>query len=441
MQLKRKFFARLMAWKHEKGRECLLVNGARQVGKTYIIDQFGRSEYADYVYINFLKNPEHRSIFGGSLDPNEIYRQMSLTISNLHLTPGNTLIFLDEIQACRKARTALKFLAMDGRYDVIASGSLLGIHYKSEEDETPDEEYSISVGYEREVQMHSLDFEEYLWARGVNDDAIKTLRQYMQSAVKLPDAVLERYQKLLREYLVVGGMPEVVKSFIETDNFQKAFDEQAKILKAYEDDVDRYASNVDKPKILRVYRSLPRQLAKEYTKFQYSKVERGGTARKYGNAIDWLIDAGLVCEVHNVSLPQLPLAAYEIPEEFKVYVSDIGLLTHLFGSETQAALARNTLSGPAKGGIYENLVFDMLHKRGFEMRYYKRADNTQEIEFLLERDGKVVPVEVKSSRGATKSLNEFIERYKPPVAYKLIDGNAGSLDSKVTLPQFMAMFL
>ena len=289
--------------------------------------------------------------------------------------------------------------------------------------------------------MHSLDFEEYLWARGVNDDAIKTLRQYMQSAVKLPDAVLERYQKLLREYLVVGGMPEVVKSFIETDNFQKAFDEQAKILKAYEDDVDRYASNVDKPKILRVYRSLPRQLAKEYTKFQYSKVERGGTARKYGNAIDWLIDAGLVCEVHNVSLPQLPLAAYEIPEEFKVYVSDIGLLTHLFGSETQAALARNTLSGPAKGGIYENLVFDMLHKRGFEMRYYKRADNTQEIEFLLERDGKVVPVEVKSSRGATKSLNEFIEQYKPPVAYKLIDGNAGSLDSKVTLPQFMAMFL
>lgn len=441
MQLKRKFYDRLVAWKRNKGHECLLVNGARQVGKTYIIDQFGRNEYASYVNLNFLKNPEHRSIFDGSLDPDEIYRQMSLTISNLRLTPGNTLIFLDEIQACRKARTALKFLAMDGRYDIVASGSLLGIHYKAEEDKTPDEEYSIPVGYEREVQMHSLDFEEYLWARGVGDAAIQALRTYAQEATQLPDAVLERYQTLLREYLVIGGMPEVIKSFLETNSFQNAFDEQAKILKAYEDDIDRYASNVDKPKILRVYRSLPRQLAKEYTKFQYSKVERGGTARKYGNAIDWLIDAGLVCEVHNVSLPQLPLAAYEIPDDFKVYVSDIGLLTHLFGFETQVALARDTLKGPAKGGIYENLVFDMLHKRGLEVRYYKRADNTQEIEFLLERSGEVVPVEVKSSRGATKSLNEFIERFEPQVAYKLIDGNAGHVDSKITLPQFMAMFL
>lgn len=441
MQLRRKLYDRLVRWKHEKRGECLLVNGARQVGKTYIIERFGKAEYASYVCLNFLRNPDYRAIFEGSLDPDEIYRQMSLFVSDFRIVPGDTMVFLDEIQACKKARTALKFLAIDGRCDVIASGSLLGIHYRDEDDRTPDDEVSIPVGYEREVQMHSLDFEEYLWARGVGDEAIAALREHAQEARPLPDAVLARYQGLLREYLVVGGMPEVVKAFLTTHSYQGSFEEQEKILRAYEDDVDKYAPNADKPKIMRIYRSLPRQLAKEYTKFQYAKVERGGSARKYGNAIDWLIDAGLVCEVRNVSLPELPLAAYELPEEFKIYVSDIGLLTHLFGSETQASLARNVLRGPAKGGIYENLVFDMLHKRGLPLRYYKRPDNTQEIEFLLERDAGVVPVEVKASRGATVSLNRFIERFEPQAAYKLIDGNIGRADGKVTLPQFMAMFL
>ena len=441
MQLRRKFYDRLVQWKAEKSAECLLVNGARQVGKTYIIEQFGKTEYESYIYLNFLKNPEYRAIFDGSLEPDEIFKQLSLSVSNVRLVPGNTLIFLDEIQACRKARTALKFLAIDGRYDVVASGSLLGIHYKSKDDDSVDDEFSIPVGYEREVEMFALDFEEYLWACGVSEAAIALLRQYARDVQPLPDAVLSRYQGLLREYLVVGGMPEVVKAFLSSRSFQRSYEEQEKILKAYEDDVDKYASNADKPKIMRIYQSLPRQLAKEYTKFQYSKVDRGGSARKYGNAIDWLIDAGLVCEVRNVSLPELPLAAYEIPQEFKIYVSDTGLLTHLFGFETQVGLVRNTLKGHAKGGIYENLVFDLLHKRGFPLRYYKRPDNTQEIEFLLERNAGVVPVEVKASRGATVSLNGFMERFEPQVAYKLVDGNVGRQGAKVTLPQFMAAFL
>lgn len=441
MQLRRKIYDHLLRWKRAKANECLLVNGARQVGKTFIIEQFGKAEYESYVYLNFLKNPEYRSIFEGSLEPVEIYKRMSLLVDGLRLVPGGSLIFLDEIQACRKARTALKFLAMDGSYDVIASGSLLGIHYRDKDDDTPDEDYSIPVGYEREMQMHSLDFEEFLWANGVTEEAVQSLREYARDCRAMPEAVLDRYQGLLREYLVIGGMPEVVKSFLTSHNYQEAFEGQAKILKAYEDDVNRYAPNADKSKIMRVYHSLPRQLAKEYTKFQYSKVERGGSARKFGNAIDWLIGAGLVSAVHNVSLPELPLAAYENPEEFKVYVSDIGLLTHLFGRETQVALLQNTLKGPAKGGIYENLVFDMLHKRGFDLRYYKRPDNTQEIEFLLERDGGVVPVEVKSSRGSTKSLNEFMRQFNPDISYKLVDGNAGRVNGKITLPQFAAMFL
>ena len=416
------------------------MNGARQVGKTYIIEQFGMAEYESYLCINFLRNPEYKAIFEGSLEPSEIYKRMSLYVSNVRLVPGNTLIFLDEIQACKKARTALKFLALDGRYDVVASGSLLGIHYKGEDDAPPDE-VSVPVGYEREVRMHALDFEEYLWACGVGTEAIQTLRDYAHTAERLPDQALRRYQDLLREYLVVGGMPEVVSTFLDTQSFEEAFQVQEKILSAYEDDVDKYASNSDKPKIMRLYRSVPRQLAKENTKFQYSKVERGGSARKFGTAIGWLIDAGLVCDVHNVSVPLLPLAAYEEPSEFKIYVTDTGLLTHLFGRETQVALVRNTLKGPAKGGICENLVFDLLHKRGIAVHYYKRANNTQEIEFLMERDGSVVPVEVKSSNGATVSLNAFLERFEPAVAFKLVDGNSGRSGQKVTLPQFMGMFL
>ena len=439
--LKRKLYDYLLEWKHTKQGECLVVKGARQVGKTFIVDQFGKTEYKSYIYLNFLLNPEHRSIFEGSLEPEEIYKRISLFVTNAQLIPGKTLIFIDEIQACVKARTALKFLAIDGRFDVIASGSLLGIHYKSPDDDSPAEDTSIPVGYEREVTMHALDFEEFLWACGVSEQAIGLLRAAFGAEQPLDAAILDRYQRYLREYLVVGGMPAVVRAFLKTNSFQAAHAEQGKILAAYEDDIDKYASNTERPKIRRLYYSIPRQLAKENTKFQYSKVERGGSARKYGDAINWLIDAGLVCGVSNVSLPELPLAAYEKQDEFKIYVSDTGLLTHMLGFETQAALASNTLKGTAKGGIYENLVFDLLHKRGHALWYFKRPDNTQEIEFLFEQDGGVVPVEAKAKRGSTPSLNGFIEQFEPEVAYKLIDGNVGRDGCKVTMPQFMGMFL
>ena len=253
--------------------------------------------------------------------------------------------------------------------------------------------------------------------------------------------MIARYQNLLWEYLVIGGMPGVVDAFLRSGSYQVAHEEQGEILRACEDDMDKYASNADKPKIRRLYNSIPRHLAKEYTKFQYSKIECGGSARKYGNAIDWLIDAGLVCAVPNVSLPTLPLAAYKTPEELKIYVSDAGLLTCMFGFETQAALAKNTLADPAKGGIYENLVFGMLHKRGIAPRHFKRRDNTQEIEFLAERDRAAVPVEVKSSRGATTSLNSFIDQYRPHVAYKLTSSSMGRECLKRTVHHFMAVFL
>ena len=438
--LKRKFIETLKQWKNTKKRECLLVNGARQVGKTFIVDVFGRENYQSYIYLNLFKNPEYKQIFEGELEPTEIYKRISLLVKNVKFIEGDTLIFIDEIQACSKARTALKFLAMDDKYDIIASGSLLGLHYNKLNQENANE-ISIPVGYEREVEMHSLDFEEFLWATGVSERAIENLKEYYEQKKALPDSVKDLYQNKLREYLVVGGMPAVVNAFVETSNFQEAFKVQQKIFKAYEDDIQHYATNTERPKIRACYYSIPRQLAKEYSKFQYKTVEKNGNAKKYGNALDWLVDAGLIKRVHNVSLPEMPLRAYEQPENFKVYVTDVGLATHQFGFETQSALLRKELKGHAKGGIYENLIFDILHKRGLALNYYKNGENTQEIEFVFERSGEVVPVEVKSRNGLTTSMNEFIKRYSPTLAIKLIDGNVGVDGNKVSLPQFMAIFL
>lgn len=438
--LKRKFIETLKQWKNTKKRECLLVNGARQVGKTFIIDVFGRENYQSYIYLNLFKNPEYKQIFEGELEPTEIYKRISLLVKNVKFIEGDTLIFIDEIQACSKARTALKFLAMDDKYDIIASGSLLGLHYNKLNQENANES-SIPVGYEREVEMHSLDFEEFIWATGVSESAIENLKEYYEQKKALPDSVKDLYQNKLREYLVVGGMPAVVNAFVETSNFQEAFKVQQKIFKAYEDDIQHYATNTERPKIRACYYSIPRQLAKEYSKFQYKTVEKNGNAKKYGNALDWLVDAGLIKRVHNVSLPEMPLKAYEQPENFKVYVTDVGLATHQFGFETQSALLRKELKGHAKGGIYENLIFDILHKRGLTLNYYKNGENTQEIEFVFERSGEVVPVEVKSRNGLTTSMNEFIKKYSPTLAIKLIDGNVGVDGNKISLPQFMAMFL
>lgn len=431
--LKRKIYDELLNWKKMKNRECLLVKGARQIGKTFIIEKFGKSHYANYIYLNFYRNPEHKKIFEGSLDAEEIYKKISLYVKNVHFTEHDTLIFLDEIQDCPNARTALKFLAIDDRYDIIASGSLLGLHYK--------EIASIPVGYERTMEMFSLDFEEFLWAVGKSEQAITALKDYFDCKEKVDSGIHEQFISLLREYLVIGGMPEVINVFLKSNNYQDAYATQKKIMESYQEDIKHYASTQIRQKINDCYHSIPRQLAKEYTKFQYKVVSKEGNARRYDNCLNWLVDAGMIKMCFNVSTPQFPLVAYEKPEQFKVYVTDIGLLTSLYGFETQAALLKDTLTGPAKGGIYENLVFDMLLKRGFSLNYFKNDKNTQEIEFVYAKDGSVIPIEVKSKNGATVSLNNFIADYAPPYAYKLISGNLGASDTKITLPLYMAMFI
>ncbi len=431
--LKRKFYDYLLNWKNTKDKECLLVKGARQIGKTYIIEQFGKENYKNYIYINFVENPRYKEIFEGALLAEEIYKKLSVYIFGIKFIEKETLIFLDEIQECPNARTALKFLALDNKYDVIASGSLLGINYK--------EVSSIPVGYERQVDMHALDFEEFLWAIGVNDMAISYVKEFFDKKEKVPFDINEKMLEYLREYIVVGGMPDVVNTFIKTNNYSEVQNAQEKIIRSYYEDMIKYAPVAEKPKVRKCYDSIPKQLAKENKKFQFSVVEKKSTARKYGNSLEWLLDANIIQRIFNVSTPLMPLKAYEKDDQYKVYMNDIGLLVAMYGFEMKAPILENSLKGPAKGGIYENLIADIMAKRGYKLNYYKTENGSQEIEFLITTNNGVIPIEVKAGNGASISLNTFITEFAPNVAYKLITGNLGVADNKTTLPLYMAMFI
>lgn len=431
--LKRKIYEKLINWKKNKGKQCLLVKGARQVGKTYIVDVFGKNEYKSYIHINFFEKSEYKDIFDGSLEPSEIYRKISLYVKGIKFIEKDTLIFLDEIQHCPNARTALKFLAEDNKYDVIASGSLLGLHYK--------EIISIPVGYEMQIEMYSLDFEEFLWASGVSEEVINGLKKYFDDKNKVEDFINEKYLSLFTDYMIVGGMPQVVNDFIVNKNYQRANEIQNSILNTYRDDIIKYAEGSMKQKILATFNSIPIQLAKEYTKFQYKTIEKNGNKRKYDTSIEWLIDAGIVKKCNNVSKPEIPLVAYNQIENFKVYMLDTGLLTCMYGFETQQLIRKDIFKTSAKGGIYENVVFEVLIKNGLNLKYYKTENNSQEIEFIFEKNGTIVPVEVKSKKGKTISLNNYIETYKPEIAYKIVNGNVGFERIKYTIPYYMLMYI
>ena len=438
--LKRKMYEQLLGWKSNKGKECLLIKGARQVGKTYLVREFAKAEYESFVEINFHMQSSLKVIFEGDKSAEEIYKRITANIPGVKLIPGKTLIFLDEIQKCANARTALKFLAEDGRYDVIASGSLLGLAYGKDADKDVEEVESIPVGYEKPLVMYSLDFEEFLWAYGYGSDTVEYLKNFFSSKEKIPFEVNEKFEAILNEYLVVGGMPEVVADFMEHKDFTRVQEIQDKILASYADDISQHAKGAEKVKVRKCYDSIPRQLAKENKKFKYSEVESKATARKFGDSIQWLRDANMAYICYNTTTPMLPLKAYEKDSEFKVYINDTGLLLALYGFATKQALLNSNLKGFAKVGIYENFVAETLVKNGYSLHYYKPNDNS-ELEFVIERNGEVVPIEVKAGNTATKSLNQFIENFSPSVAFKLISGNIGENEQKISLPHYLTMFI
>lgn len=439
--IKRKMYKYLINWKQKKDKSALIIKGARQVGKSYLVREFGRNEYESYIEINFLKNPLYKNIFKGDLSAEEIFKRLSAYIPNLKIIPFKTLLFLYEIQVCAEARTAVKFLVEDGSVDVISSGSLLGLSYLEDDDKNVTEPTSLPVGYEEQITMYSLDFEEFLWAKGYNDDAIAYLKDFYISNKEVPKELNDKYLELFREFMIVGGMPEVVQTFIDTNNFQEASKIQGKILADYQDDISKHAKGQEKIKVRQCYDSIPKQLAKEYKKFQYSVVEKGKTSKKYGGSIKWLCDSSLVNKCSNVNEAYIPLLAYEMDDQFKLYLNDTGLLLYLYGPETKLAILNNTLKGNAKGGIYENIISELLLKRGYKLYYYKTQNSSMEIEFVIEKNGEVIPIEVKAGNDSTPSLNSFINKYHPKVSYKFVNGNVGFLDGKKTLPHYMVMFI
>ena len=347
MYVKKKDISIINRMEKQTEKMCLVVKGARQVGKTFIIDKFARENYENYVYINFDENPGYKVIFDGDLDVNNLIKQISLRVPNVSLVPHKTIIFLDEIQNCPNARTALKFLALDKRFDVIASGSLLGINYKEVE--------SFPVGYTEQLEMYSLDFEEFLWANGIEEQSILDVKEFFDKKEVVPQAMHERMMELFKEYIVVGGMPRVVNDFVKNHNFANVLKIQKAIISDYEDDIAKYADGSEKAKARACFLSIPKHLSKDYKKFRYSLVMPSGSSRKYAGSLMWLYDAGIINFCHNLEIPQLPLEGNSKSDTFKVYMRDTGLLVAMLDEGTQEDIIDGNL-GIYKGAIYENII-------------------------------------------------------------------------------------
>lgn len=432
--LKRKIEKKLYEWKSNENKKCLVIKGARQVGKTYIIDKFCRENYKNYIYMNFIENPSYLSIFDGDLNVDNLIKQITINISNVNLEPKNTVIFLDEIQECPNARTALKFLNLDKRFDVIASGSLLGIKYK--------EVVSFPVGQTENIEMYSLDFEEFLWANGINEKAIEYLREYCEKKETVPTATHEKMMQLFREYIVVGGMPDVVSTYIETNDFNKVLNVQKNILSDYLDDIAKFAEGNEKAKSRACFLSIPRQLAKDNKKFQYSVVQSGGTAKKYAGSLMWLYDAGLINYCYNLSIPELPLEGNSIDNQFKIYMNDTGLLIAMLEEGSGREIINGNL-GIYKGAIFENIIAEIFTKLQKKL-YYFEYKNRLEIDFFIKKDSMPVAIEVKSADNTkSKSLKALLENKNWDVtkAIRLSSKNTGGTSNIDSYPLYMSIFL
>ena len=430
--LERKIYNQLIDWKDKTDKLSLVIKGARQVGKTFIIDKFARENYKKYIYINFIENPKYKAIFDGDLDVESIIKQMTLRVPNVEIIPNQTIIFLDEIQNCPNARTALKFLSMDKRFDVIASGSLLGINYKEVD--------SFPVGYTEQLEMHSLDFEEFLWANGVSKEGIGYLKEYFEKKEVVPTAMHERMLSLFKEYIVVGGMPRVVNEFVTNHNFANVLKIQKAIINDYLDDIAKYAESVEKTKARACFLSIPKHLAKDYKKFRYSLVSPSGSSRKYEGSLMWLYDAGIINFCHNLATPELPFEGNARSDAFKVYMRDTGLLMAMLDEGVQQDIIDGNL-GIYKGAIYENIIADIFTKNHKKL-YYFEYNSTLEIDFFIRYERKVTAVEVKSSSNSkAKSLESVMTNYKVENGIKLAPSNYGNKNGIDIYPIYMAMFL
>ena len=435
--LKRKIDSCLLYWKSNPKRKPLVVKGARQVGKTESIRAFGKANYKSVIEINFVLQKKFRAIFDDGYEVDTIVRNISLLEPSWKFIPHETLIFFDELQKCPDCATSLKSFCVDGRYDVICSGSLMGIYYEEIE--------SNAVGFKEDYEMHSMDFEEFLWAKGYQEDQVDDLYQHMLTLQPFSKIELDTMTDVFRDYMTLGGMPEVVKMYIDNGHFGGTLKLQRQLLKDYEEDITKYAKETDKAKILAVYSHISTFLAKENKKYQISKIAKGARNREYIGAVEWLKEAGVVNVCHCLNNAELPLKGNYQVDFYKLYYHDTGLLIASLDEEAQEDLRANKNYGTYKGAIYENVVGEMLRKSGYEQLYFFKHDNPSlEMDFFVRDSDSLVPVEVKAKDGATASLNNLIkwDSY-PDVKYGIKFGykNIGWNGQFYTFPYFLAFLL
>ena len=434
--LRRKIDSYLLAWKSNPNRKPLIVKGARQIGKTRSIEWFARQNYKNVISINFVEQSKYRNIFDDGYEVNNILKNISLLNPDIIFIPGDTIFFFDEIQACPNCATALKFFKLDGRFDVICSGSLMGINYREIE--------SNSVGYKEDYEMHSMDFEEFLWAKGYDDKVIEDLYQHMLEVKPLSQLQVDIMLALFRDYIITGGMPEVVNTYIVNKTFSGTLPLQQQLLKDYEEDITKYAVGLDKAKIKTVYNNISAFLAKENKRFLITKLAKNARNRDYVGCVDWLADAGVINICYCMNVPELPLKGNYNPSLYKIYFKDTGLLIASLDEESQEDLRANKNMGTYKGAIYENIVADMLVKQGYRLYYFNGNNPALEMDFFIRDAHSLIPIEVKANDGATASLNKLIisDKY-PDVKYgiKLGYKNIGFNGRFYTFPYYLTFLL
>ncbi len=435
--LKRKIEQRLWEWKGTAGHKPLIVKGCRQCGKTFSVLAFAKKNYQHVVYLNFFENSDYASVFVGSLEVDHIIMMLSALLGKQAVfEEGKTVLVLDEIQDCPDARTALKFFHLDGRFDVIGTGSLLGVKGYGKEPK------SIPVGFETVIDMYPLDFEEFLWANDIEEPVIELLKHSLETETPIPEALHQRMRQLLLQYAVVGGMPEAVQEFVNTKRMDKVLSIQKDIVRSYEDDMVKYADRRDKSFIKESFQSIPKQLSKENKKFQYSAVKKGSTAYKFAGGLQWIEDAGIISRCYNLSITELPLDGNAKKDTFKVYMKDCGLFVSMLEDGTQFDILQGNLYA-YKGAIFENLIADIFAKMGRRL-YYFRKDSGLEVDFVIRYKGKCTLVEVKATTGNAKSVKTILsnpEKYHVDSAIKLGDYNIGRSENILTLPLYMAFLL
>lgn len=436
--LRRKIEKTLSDWKNTPNHKPLILKGCRQCGKTFSVLDFAKKNYEHVVYLNFFVNPQYASVFSGSLEVDNITMLLSALMGkDAIFEAGKTILILDEIQDCPDARTALKFFKLDGRYDVIGTGSLLGV--KGYGDKEPK---SIPVGYETVIDMTPLDFEEFLWANGISEQIITLLHAHLQNQTPVPDALHARMRELLLQYTVVGGMPDVVQTFVDSRRMDEVLQLQRDIVRSYEDDMVKYADKKDKAVIKECFQSIPKQLSKENKKFQYSVVKKGATASKFAGSLQWIEDAGIIARCYNLFITELPLDGNADQDTFKVYMRDTGLFVSMLEDGTQFDILQGNLLG-YKGAIFEGLIADIFSKMGRKL-YYFHKDSGLEVDFIIRYKGACTLVEVKANTGNVKSTKTVLrhpEKYHVTQAIKLGDYNIGLSEQILTLPLYMAFLL